>query len=142
MPEKPTILNDLLLLDLTQEELKDFLAAVPAEKDITKGYQDLVKRSYKAAALVWHPDRSDDPGAVDKMKALNAANDRLMQVRVQSRQHRPPFHAVNLAGFSSFDGAQVFHGFQSTSASVNPMSGSATWSQVWAQAWSVVDDIP
>lgn len=43
--------------------------------------ESIVKAAYKALAIMYHPDRSNDPGATRKMQDVNAAYDRIKKMK-------------------------------------------------------------
>lgn len=43
--------------------------------------ETVVRASYKALAIMYHPDRSDDPGATRKMQDVNAAYGRIKKLK-------------------------------------------------------------
>ncbi|WP_027334350.1 DnaJ C-terminal domain-containing protein [Mycoplasma elephantis] len=89
------------------KEKRNFYDVLGVNKDATPRE---IKTAYRKLANLYHPDKSKDPDAEEKMKEINEAYDVLIDENKRANYDRFG-NADAQSGFSGFDGFEGFSGF-------------------------------
>ena len=122
--------EDLETLAVSLPELQRTLRDL-GPKEAGAAYKEAIDQAYKQLALLYHPDRNQDPTAEEQMKLINSARDRLLSVKFVPPPSRPApvVHIVftqHPATWASFGGSSS----TGSTTSTGWRTGWSGWSEV------------